>query len=91
MVEIITTLSLKTNIATTEKIRSEVSYSAIVELRSDTTKEELKKIVLINIPTEIYSSLRDTFVSLFVKSGFREIRVEEKIDFEALSRKVNVQ
>ena len=91
LVEIITTLSLKTNIATTEKIRSEVSYSAIVELRSDTTKEELKKIVLINIPTEIYSSLRDTFVSLFVKSGFREIRVEEKIDFEALSRKVNVQ
>ena len=91
LIEIITTLSLKTNIPDAEKIQSEVSYAAIVELKSDTTKEELKKIVLINVPTEIYSSLRDTFVSLFIKSGFREIRVEEKIDFEALSRKVIVQ
>ena len=91
LIEIETTLGLKTDKSIVEKIIAEVSYSAIVELSNDTKKEDLKKIVLIDVPTKIYPALRETFISIFEKSGFKEIKVEEKIDFEALSKKQNVQ
>jgi len=91
LIEIETTLSLKANKSVIEKIEAEVSYSAIVELSNNTKKEDLKKIILIDVPTKIYPYLRETFISNFEKSGFKEIRVEEKIDFEALSKKQIVQ
>ena len=91
LIEIETTLGLKADKSIVKKIVAEVSYSAIVELSNDTKKEDLKKIILIDVPTKIYPALRETFISIFEKSGFKEIKVEEKIDFEALSEKQNVQ
>lgn len=91
LIEIETALNLKTYKSNGEKIEAEVSYSAIVELGTNTKKEDLKKIVLIDVPTKIYPTLRETFMSIFEKSGFKEIIVEEEIDFETLSKKQNIQ
>ena len=68
-----------------------VIFSAIVELSNDKlTKEEIEKIVLIDVPTEIYPELRQIFVFLFENSGFKDVKISKKVDFEKLyqTRKV---
>ena len=53
-------------------------------------KKEVEKIILIDVPTSIYPELRKIFVSLFENSGFKDIKINEAVDFENLynSRKV---
>ena len=57
----------------------------MVSIEGDlTNKKELEKIVLINVPTEIYPSLYETFVYLFNQAGIKNIQIEKKVDFEKL-------
>ena len=42
---------------------------------------EIEKIVLIDVPSQIYGEIRKIFVSLFESSGFKDIKINEKIDF----------
>ena len=44
----------------------------------------MENIILIKVPTEIYSELRQIFIFLFENSGFKDIKINEKIDFEKL-------
>ena len=44
-------------------------------------KDELEKIILIKVPTEIYPEIRNIIVFLFEKSGFKKINIDENIDF----------
>ena len=47
-------------------------------------KKELEKIILVEIPTEIYPTLYETFVYLFKQSGIKNIEIHKKVDFEKL-------
>ena len=47
-------------------------------------KEELEKIILVEVPTQIYSELRQIFIYLFERSGFREVKINETVDFQKL-------
>jgi len=70
-----------------EKKRSnfEITYAAIVRIDDDVTDEkEIKKIILSGVPNEIYPRLEDLFITLVNKSGFPEIKIEKKVDFEKL-------
>ena len=70
-----------------EKKRSnfEITYAAIVRIDEIITDEkEMKKIVLSDVPNEIYPRLEDLFISLVNKSGFPEVKIERKVDFEKL-------
>ena len=85
LIEVEVSLSLRLIKEHKEKITTEITYSSIVEIEKNITKKEiLEKIVLINVPSEIYSELREIFVSLFEKSGFKEIKIDKKINFEKL-------
>ena len=67
------------------KILSEITCTALVALEKKfEDKKELEKIVLIKIPTEIYSTLYATFVYLFNKAGVKNIQIEKEVDFEKL-------
>jgi preprotein translocase subunit SecB len=44
----------------------------------------MEQIVLSDVPNEIYPRLEDLFISLVNKSGFPEIKIERKVDFEKL-------
>jgi len=46
--------------------------------------KELEKIILIKIPTEIYSTLYATFIYLFNKAGVQNIQIDKEVDFEKL-------
>ena len=65
----------------------EITYAAIVRIDDDVTDEkEIKKIILSDVPNEIYPRLEDLFISLVNKSGFPEVKIERKVDFEKLYR-----
>ena len=44
----------------------------------------LVKIILINVPTEIYPELRKIFINVFETSGFKDIKINNKVDFHKL-------
>ena len=55
--------------------------ATIIQLDEKIDKNEIEKIVLINIPTDIYPEIRNTIIFLFERSGFKKINIDEKIDF----------
>ena len=68
-----------------KKSNFEITYAAIVRIDENVTDEkEIKKIVLSDVPNEIYPRLEDLFITLINKSGFPEIKIEKKVDFEKL-------
>ena len=68
-----------------KKSNFEITYAAIVRIDDDVTDEkEIKKIILSDVPNEIYPRLEDLFITLINKSGFPEIKIEKKVDFEKL-------
>ena len=85
IIEILTTLSLNSDKQDQEKIKTKIVYSAIIELDNNKIKkEEVEKIILVKVPTEIYQEIRSIFVFLFENSGFKDIKINESVDFERL-------
>ena len=85
IIEVLTSLSLSPSKDDFDKIETKIIYSTIVELSDEnTSKEEIENIILIKVPSEIYSELRQIFIFLFENSGFKDIKINEKIDFEKL-------
>ena len=92
IIEVLTSLSLTTNNDSFEKINTKIIYSTIVELSNEKIeKEEMEKIILIKVPTEIYSELRKIFIFLFENSGFKDIKINKEIDFERLYQMRKIQ
>tara|TARA_B100001063_G_C16768266_1_gene559946 strand:+ start:1273 stop:1692 length:420 start_codon:yes stop_codon:yes gene_type:complete len=92
IIEILTSLSLTPTNDNFETIETKIIYSTIVEVSSkDTQKEEMEKIILIKVPAEIYSELREIFVFLFKNSGFKDVKINEQVDFEKLYKMRKVQ
>ena len=68
-----------------KKSNFEITYAAIVKIDENVTDEkEMEKIILSDVPNEIYPRLEDLFISLVNKSGFPEVKIERKFDFEKL-------
>ena len=55
------------------------------------TKKEIEEIILIDVPSKIYSQLREIFVNLFEKSGFKDIKISENINFKELHKMRKIQ
>ena len=87
MIEIETSLSLKPTKEDSDKIETKIIYSAIIEL-TDNIKEKSKieKIILVDVPTDIYPNLRKIFIFVFENSGFKDIKINEKVDFQNKSQ-----
>tara|TARA_B100000700_G_C14715729_1_gene701265 strand:- start:125 stop:547 length:423 start_codon:yes stop_codon:yes gene_type:complete len=58
-----------------------VNLASLLQIEEKVSKEELEKIILIKIPTEIYPNVRNMVILLFEKSGYKKINIHEKIDF----------
>ena len=92
VIEVLTSLSLIPIKDNFEKIDTKIIYSTIIELENDKIqKNEMEKIILINVPSEIYSELRKIFVFLFENSGFKDVKINETVDFEKLYKMRKVQ
>jgi len=85
IIEVQTTLSLSPTRNDFEKINIKITHASIVELKTNKlNKKELEEIILINVPEEIYSEIRQTFIFLFEKSGYKEIKIDKNVDFKKL-------
>ena len=51
----------------------------------------MEKIILIDVPSKIYPELRKIFVSLFENSGFKDIKINEVVNFEKLYKMRKIQ
>ena len=92
IIEILTTLSLTPTKDGFETINTKIVYSTIVELEKNSlSKDEMEKIILIEVPTKIYPELRKIFVFLFENSGFKDVKISETVDFDNLYRMKKVQ
>lgn len=68
-----------------KKSNFEITYSAIIRIDENIQNEkEMEEIVLSDVPNEIYPRLENLFITLVNKSGFPEVRIERKVDFEKL-------
>ena len=85
LIEVDTTLSLVSRFNKPSNLESKVTLSTIIEIENVMSdKNKLKEIILINVPEEVYNELREIFLLFFEKSGFKDIKVEEKINFKKL-------
>ena len=85
VLEIETKLGLEPINDQQKKIDTAIIFAAIVELsKSLTDKKGIEKVVLIDVPSEIYPELRQSFVFLFEKSGFKDIKISKQVNFEKL-------
>ena len=92
IIEVLTSLSLTPTKNNFETINTKIIYSTIVELEGDrSSKNEMEKIILIEVPTKIYPELRKIFVFLFENSGFKDVKISESVDFDNLYKMRKVQ
>ena len=92
IIEVLTSLSLSPTKNDFETINTKIVYSTVVELNGDQiSKEEMEKIILIQVPSKIYPDLRKIFVFLFENSGFKDVKISETVDFENLHKMRKIQ
>ena len=92
IVEVLTSLKLSPTSDDFEKINTKIIFSTIVEFNNDKlTKKDMEKTILVDIPSEIYPELRQIFVFLFENSGYKDIKINETVDFEKLYKMRKIQ
>ena len=71
-----------------KKSHFEIIYASIVKIEDEIKdKKDLEKIILCDIQNKIYPNLEKSFLNLINNSGFPEVKLEKKIDFEKLYNK----
>ena len=85
IIEVNTILKLVPSPDVKHKMLVEINMTALVSLESNLDdKKALEKIILINIPTEVYPTLYETFIYLFKQAGLKEIQIDKNVNFEKL-------
>ena len=85
MIEINTTLKFEDKENSEKKSFFEIIYATII--RAETTvdeKKELEKIILCDVQNKIFPQIEKCFLDLLQNSGYPEIKLEKKVDFEKL-------
>ena len=92
IIEVNTILRIVPSKEIKNKMLTEINLTSLVSIEKNNEKEEkdeLEKIILIKVPTEVYPTLYETFVYLFSQAGVKNITIEKKIDFEKLFNEKN--
>ena len=85
MIEVNTTLKFEDKESNEKKSYFEIVYASIVKIDDEVKeKKELERILLCDVQNKIYPNLEKTFLNLIHNSGFPEIKLEKKIDFDKL-------
>ena len=85
MIEVNTTLKFEDKEPNEKKSYFEIVYVSIVKVDENVKdKKDLEKILLCDVQNKIYPNLEKTFLNLLHNSGFPEIKLDKKIDFNEL-------
>ena len=92
IIEVQTSLNLTPTKNDSDSMNTKIVFATVVELQDEKiNKEQLEKIVLIEVPSQIYSELRKIFVGLFENSGFKDVKISENVDFQNLYNMRKIQ
>ena len=85
ILEIDTNLKLIPNKTDENQIDVSVLFSTVISFEKNIENaDELKKIVLVDVPSTIYPDLRGVLIFLFEKSGFKNINLDKNVNFKNL-------
>ena len=85
MIEVSTTFKFGDPDKSKKKSYFEIVYATIVKINEEIKeKKDLERIILCDVPTEIYPDLENSFLNLIHNSGHPSIKIEKKIDFKKL-------
>ena len=88
LIEVNTKLIFEDKNLSEKKSYFEIIYVSIVKIKKEIKdKKEMEKILLCDVQNKIYPSLEKSFLNLINNSGFPEVKLEKKIDFEKLYNK----
>ena len=85
LVEVNTTLKFEDKEVNDKKSHYEIIYTTIIRVNDEVKeKKDLEKIILCDVPNEIYPDLEKSFLNLMHNSGHPSIKLDKKIDFNKL-------
>ena len=85
IIEVNTTLKMVPNQEVKHKILSEITGASLVSIdQGFKDKNAIEKIVLVDVPQEIYPTLYETFVFLFKQAGIKNMQINKEVDFQKL-------
>jgi preprotein translocase subunit SecB len=85
LIEVNTTLKFEDKEPNEKKSHFEIIYATIVRVDEEIKeKKHLEKIILCDVQNKIYPNLEKAFLNLLHNSGFQEVKLEKKIDFDKL-------
>ena len=68
----------------TKKFKILLNYIKDLSIDKDLKKKELERIILVDIQNKIYPELEKVFLNIIKNSGFPNLILEKKVDFEKL-------
>ena len=85
IIEINTVLKFEDKKEIKTKSYFEMTYATVIQVNDDVqNKSDLEKIILCDTQIEIYPDLEKSFLDMIHNSGYPDIKIEKKIDFEKL-------
>mgnify|MGYP005702478991 CR=1 FL=1 len=85
IIEVNTILRLVPNENVKNKMLTEINLTALVSITDNLNdKEKLEKIILIDVPSEVYPTMYETFIYLFKQAGIKNLKMEKEIDFKKM-------
>ena len=85
VIEINTTLKFEDKKENKQKSYFEIIFATIIKMNEDMKdKKELEKIILCDVQIDIYPDLEKSLLDVLHNSGYPEMKIEKKIDFENL-------
>ena len=88
LIEVNTKLKFEDKEPNEKKSHFEIIYASIIKINGEIKdKKDLEKIILCDVQNKIYPNLEKSFLNLLNNSGFPEVKLDKKIDFEKLYNK----
>ena len=85
LIEVSTSLKFEDKEPNEKKSHFEIVYASIVKIDEEIKdKKDLEKIILSDVQNDIYPNLEKAFLDLLHNSGFPEVKLEKKVDFNKL-------
>ena len=85
IIEVNTTLKYEDKEQSEKKSYFEIIYASIIKVDENIKeKKDLERIILCDLQNKIYPNLEKVFIDLLHNSGFPEVKIEKKIDFDKL-------
>jgi len=83
IIEVSTILRLIPNQDVKHKMLLEINMTALITAETN-KKEDLEKIILVDVPNDLYPTLYETFIYLFKQAGLKDVKINKEVNFEKM-------